>query len=156
MVNAHSVGRDKDQRFYYYECARSRQRLGCSSKRISAPAFDEAVIKYFQRAAKDQKIIAAAIGSAILESKLKFEKTDAELNEQQKELNTLRFEADKLIQLALNNTITTGPTYKKKLAGIESEIEKREDEIQKLQIQKQVAHMNASSGNSFTQTLNWP
>ncbi|MCA9401595.1 MAG: recombinase zinc beta ribbon domain-containing protein, partial [Candidatus Omnitrophica bacterium] len=144
MVNAHAVGR-KD-RFYYYECARSRQGLGCSFKRISAPGFDEAIIKYFKRAAENQNVIVAAIGSAILESKLKFEEIEATLNEQQDKLNTLRHEADKLIQLAMDNAITTGPTYKNKLAGIESEIGRIEEDIQKLQIHKRVAQMDASSG----------
>lgn len=109
MVNAHAFGEHKG-RFYYYECARSRQRLGCSFKRISAPGFDEAIIKYFKRASEDQNIISAAIGSAILESKLKFEEIEATLNEQQNKLNTLRHEADKLIQLAMDNAPTTGST----------------------------------------------
>jgi len=144
MVNAHAIGREK--RFYYYECARSRQNLGCSFKRISAPGFDEAIIKYFKRASEDQNIISAAIGSAILESTLKFEETEAKLNIQQDKLNALRHEADKLIQLAMDNAITTGSTYKNKLAGIESEIGRIEEDIQKLQVQKRVAQMDASSG----------
>ena len=87
-----------------------------------------------------------AIGSAILESKIKFETIEAKLDEQQKELNTLRHSADKLLQLAMDDAIPQGPTYKNKLAGIESEIGKLETEIQKLQAQKRVAQMDASSG----------
>ena len=146
MVNAHAVGRDKDQKFHYYECSRSRQRLGCSFRRISAPALDEAIIQYFQRASKDQDIIVQAIGNAILEAKVKFEVIEAKLDQQQKELNALRHNADKLIQLAMDDAITQGPTYKKKLAGIESEIRTIEEEMQRLQAQKTVAQMDASSG----------
>jgi len=32
-------------KFYYYECGRSRQGLGCSYKRISGPVFDKAEIE---------------------------------------------------------------------------------------------------------------
>ncbi|MBL8012412.1 MAG: recombinase family protein [Candidatus Omnitrophica bacterium] len=145
MVNAHAAGREKNK-FYYYECARSRQNLGCSAKRISAPGFDEAIIKYFNRAAENQNVIFSAIGSAILESKLKFEKIEATLNELQDKLDTLRHEADKLIQLVMDNAITAGPTYKNKLAGIEAEIGRTEEDIQKLQVHKRVAQMDASSG----------
>ena len=144
LVSAHAVGRQN--KFFYYECARSRQGLGCSYKRISAPGFDEAIVKYFKRAAENQELIVKAIGNAILESQLKFEKIETKLNEQQNELNTLRHEAKKLIELAMNNAITQGSTYKTKLSGIESEIEKLEEEINKLQAQKRVAEMDASSG----------
>jgi len=145
LVAAHSAGRGKNK-FFYYECARSRQSLGCSYERIPAPAFDEEMIKYFTRAAKDQEIITEAIGSAILDAKLKFEQIEAILNEKESALNTLRHEANKLIELAMNNSITQGSTYKTKLSEIETEIGRLEEEIQKLQVQKKVAHMDASSG----------
>ena len=145
MVNAHSAGRSKNK-FFYYECARSRQGLGCSYKRITAPGLDEAIISYFKHASENQEIIVKAIGNAILEARLKFEAIEAKLNEKQTELDTLRHEANKLIDLALSNKITQGPTYKNKLAGIESEIGKLEEEIDKLDAQKRVAQMDASSG----------
>ena len=145
LVNSHSAGRSKNK-FFYYECARARQSLGCSYKRISAPGFDEAIIKYFKQAAENQDVIIKAIGNAALEARLKFEKIEARLNEKEGELNTLRHQAEKLIELALNNTITQGSTYKTKLAGIESDIEKLSEEIDKLQAQKRVAQMDASSG----------
>ena len=145
MVNSHSAGRSKNK-FFYYECARSRQGLGCSYKRISAPGFDEAIVDYFKRASHNQDVIIKAIGNAILESKMKFEKIEAALNEKQTELNALRHEAENLVELALSNKITQGPTYKTKLSGIESRIEKLEEDINKLQAQKRVAQMDASSG----------
>ena len=73
LVNAHTVGRVKDK-FFYYECSRSRQQLGCSFKRLSAPMFDNEIIKYFKRASENQEVIVKAIGNAILESQVKFDK----------------------------------------------------------------------------------
>ncbi len=146
MVNAHSAGRDKGQKFYYYECSRSRQGLGCSCKRISAPALNEAIVKYFQHASKDQSIIVSAIGNAILESQQQCDVLDEKLMIKQKALDSLRHNADKLLQLAMNDIIPAGATYKKKLAAIEAEIEDLAEETQKLQTQKRVAQMNAASG----------
>ena len=145
MVNSHSAGRSKNK-FFYYECARARQSLGCGYKRISAPGFDEAIVKYFKQAAVNKDIIFKAIGNAILESELKLEKVEARLTEKETELHTLRHNADKLIELAMSNTITQGSTYKTKLAEIESEIDRLSEEIDKLQAQKRVAQMDASSG----------
>ena len=145
MVNSHSAGRSKNK-FFYYECARARQALGCSCNRISAPGFDKAIIRYFKQATENQDVITKAIGNAELEAKLKLEKIEARLTEKEAGVSTLRHNADKLIELAINNTITQGSTYKTKLAGIESEIEKLSEEIDKLQAQKQVAQIDASSG----------
>jgi len=145
LINAHSAGRG-NKKFFYYECSRSRQRLGCSYKRISATGFDDAIIKYFKRASEDQEIITKAIGNAVLDSQMKFEKIEKKMNEKQKELNSLKFEAEKLLELVMNKTILTGSTYKTKLAGIELRIGRLEDELSKLQAQKNVAQMNASSG----------
>lgn len=145
LVNSHSAGRGYNK-FFYYECARSRQGLGCTYKRISAPGFDQAIISYFKRASQNQDIIIKAIGNAILDAQLKFDTIETKLNEKQTELDTLRHKADKLIELALGGTIPQGDVYKTKLSGIETEIGKIEDEISKLQIQKKAAQMNASSG----------
>jgi len=145
LVAAHSAGRGKNK-FFYYECARSRQALGCSYERIPAIGFDTEIIKFFKDASKDQKIITHAIGSAVLDAKLKFEKIESIVNEKESALNTLRHEANQLLEMAMNNAITQGSTYKTKLAGIESEIGRLEEEIEKLQVQKKIAHMDASSG----------
>ena len=124
----------------------ARQRLGCSFKRISAPVFDNAILNYFKQASENQEVIVKAIGNAILESRVKFDKIEAKLNEKEKTLNILRHEAEKLIDLAMTDKIAQGPTYKTKLSGIESEIAMLEDEIGKLRAQKQVAQMDATSG----------
>ena len=108
--------------------------------------FDNAIVKYFKRASENQEVIVKAIGNAILESQVKFDKIEAKLNEKEKELSTLRHEAEKLIDLAMNDKLAQGPTYKTKLSGIESKIAELEDEIGKLRAQKQVAQMDASSG----------
>ena len=145
MVSVHSAGRGK-RKFFYYECGRARQSLGCSNKRVSAIAFDRAIIDYFKRALKDQEIIIKAIGNAILDSQIKFENAEKKFQEMETKLNSLRHEARELLELALNGTIAQGTTYKTKMTTIESDISKLEEEIDKLQIQKKLAKMNAHSG----------
>jgi len=123
LVGIHSAGREKNK-FYYYECGRSRQSLGCSYKRISAPAFDKAMLDYFRRASQDQEIIVQAIGTAIRESQTKVDKLDEILNERRIRLNTLRHEVESLLNLAMKNTITQGSAFKNKMAEMETEIER--------------------------------
>lgn len=145
LVGIHSAGRFKNK-FYYYECGRSRQALGCSYKRISAPAFDKAVLEYFKRASQDQEIIVRAIGDAIRESQIKVDKIDEVLNEKRIRLNTLRHEVETLLNLALKNTVTQGSTFKNKMAGMETEIERLEVEIIKLEDERKLAQQTAQSG----------
>jgi len=145
LVSIHSAGRGKNK-FYYYECGRSRQGLGCSYKRISGPAFDKAVLDYFRRASQDQEIIVRAIGNAIRESQIKFEKIEENLIERRIRLNTLRHEVENLLDLAMKNTVSQGVVFKNKMSGIEAEIETLDEEIKKLEDEKKVAQMNAHSG----------
>jgi len=145
LVGIHSAGRFKNK-FYYYECSRSRQALGCSYKRISAPAFDKAILDYFRRASQDQEIIVKAIGNAIRESQIKVDKVDELLNEKRIRLNTLRHEVETLLNLAMKNTVSQGSAFKNKMAGIETEIERLEVEIINLEEERRIAQLNAQSG----------
>ncbi len=154
MVCNFSGGRDR-RKFFYYECSRSRQALGCKASRISATTFDKAIIDYFKRAAKDRSIIIKALGDAMLESQAKLEKIDADLKEKESKLNGFRHQANKLLELAMGNTITKGSTYKDKMNELETEIAKLEDEIDKLQAQKRVASINACSGELVYRSMNF-
>jgi len=138
-------GRDK-KRFFYYECNRSKQALGCSSSRISATVFDQAIIDYFKRASEDQEIIVKAIGDAILDSRVKLETIERFLKEKETKLNDIRSQADNLLGLAMKKSITQGTTYKAKMAELETLIAQLETEIDKLQAQKRVTNMNANAG----------
>ncbi len=135
-----------NKKFFYYDCSRAKQALGCSNARVSATTFDKAIIDYFKRASRDQNIIIKAIGSAILESQAKFEKIDKELREKETKLNGFRHQANKLLKLAMDNTVNKGSTYKTKMKSLETEIAKLENEIDKLLAQKRVTGMNANSG----------
>ncbi|NLE65359.1 MAG: hypothetical protein GX606_05550 [Elusimicrobia bacterium] len=138
-------GREK-RKFFYYECNRAKQSLGCSNKRISATVFDQAVIDYFKRASNDQEIITRAIGNAILESQLKLETLITKTRDTEEYLNTLRHESQKLLDLAMEGTIPQGSTFKDKMTALETKIEQVTSELSRLQAQKRIAQMNAHSG----------
>jgi len=144
LVCVHSIGHMKDK-FYYYECARARQGLGCTFKRLSATTFDQAMIDYLKRASNDQEIIKKAIGNAIQESQVKLESILVKLKEKESALSDFKNQAEQLIQLALNNAIPQGSTYKIKMIELETKIALAEDEIEKLDAQKKVAQINVSS-----------
>ena len=152
LVCNFASGRDS-KKFFYYECSRYKQALGCSNARISATTFDAAIIDYFKRASKDQNIIIKAIGDAMLESQVKLKNIDKELQEKEKKVNDLRYQANKLLELAMGDTIAKGSTYKDKMNELELEIAKLEDEIDKLRAQKRVTSMNANSGEFLYQNI---
>jgi len=83
MMSCYS-GNGNGRKFYYYECGRSKQALGCSNKRISATILDKALVDYFKRASKDQEIINRAIGNAILEAKMKLESLEDRMHEKER------------------------------------------------------------------------
>lgn len=152
LVCCHAGGRG-NKKFFYYECPRSRQNLGCTKKRISATAFDEALIDYLKRASKDQEIITKAIGNAILEAQVKLEVINKKVKECETKLDNQKFEAQKLLDLAMNGTVPQGPTFKDKMAGIEAEISQLEGELERLQAQQQIAQMDAHSGEFLHHNL---
>lgn len=146
LICCHAGGR-QNKKFFYYECTRSRQRMGCDQTRISATAFDSAVIEYFRKASEDQEIITKAIGNAIMESQVKLEKLDNKVKDKETDLNDLKHESEKLLELALSGTVDNGgSTYKSKMNELEAKMSGIQDELSKLQAQKRIAQMNAHSG----------
>ena len=144
MVSVHSSGREQ-KKFFYYECGRSRQGLGCDCNRIPAVGLDQAVIRYFRRAAENQEIILKAIGNAILDAQITFEKLEAQINEKDARVIALKHEVDQLLNLAMKDSISQGTTYKTKMAGLEKEIETLEEELNQLKAQRSVAQMDANA-----------
>lgn len=130
MMSCYS-GNGKRHKFYYYECGRSKQALGCSTKRISASILDKALIEYFKRASQDQNIINRAIGNAILEAKVKFESIETRIHEKEQALDALKREARKLLDLALEGTVTQGSTFRDKMNALEDEIATIETDLSK-------------------------
>ena len=145
MVASHAGGRN-NKKFFYYECSRARQKLGCAQHRLSATAFERAIINYLRQASKDQDIVTSAIGSAIVESRIKLDQLDKTTKEKETLLYALRHEAAKLLELAMNGTVSQGSTLKTKMTAIEAEITKLDDELTKLIAQKRIAEVNAHSG----------
>ena len=145
LVSVHSAGRDQ-KKFFYYECGRSRQGLGCDYNRVPAAGLDQAVLKYFKRASENQEIVFKAIGNAIRDAQITFEKLEAKIKKKDARLIALRHEVEKLLNLAMQNSVSQGATYKTKMAEIETEITTLEDELDKLTMQRNVAQMDASSG----------
>ncbi len=140
------TGSGHAKQFFYYLCGRSKQKLGCDGGRLSATAFDAELIDYFKRASEDQNIIAKAIGDAILNAQIKLEKLEALIKTADGQLTAIQKEANKLLELGMNNSISQGKTYKIKMAKLDKEIIRLEDELDKLQAKKSVAQMSANSG----------
>jgi len=139
--------------FYYYICGRKNQGLGCDLPRISATAFDQAVIDYFRKASKDQKIIIRAIEQAIADAKNKLTTVDKDIKKVEKRLESLQEEADKLLDLALKDTVSKGKTYKSRMEKLEEEITLLEDSLSKLHARKRTAEMSANSGQFIHSNL---
>lgn len=140
------TGNGHSKQFFYYLCGRSKQGLGCDAGRLSATAFDSELIAFFKRASEDQEIIVKAIGDAILNAQIKLEKLEALIQTTEDQLTTVQKEANKLLELGMNNSIAQGKTYKAKMAKLDKEIISLEGELDKLQAKKSVAQMSAHSG----------
>jgi site-specific DNA recombinase len=133
-------------KFFYYVCGRSKQGLGCNQDTISATVFDKALIDYFRKASKDQEIIVKALGDAILDAQAKLDKLEVVIKKESTNLDAVKTEAKKILELAINGTISEGFTYKTKMAELDEEILKIEDKLTKLQAQKTAAQMSAHAG----------
>ncbi len=141
------------EKFFYYVCGRSKQRLGCDASRLSARGFDEALIDYFKRASNDREIIIKAIGDAILDSQIKLEGLEKMMRPIQDKLVAIQQEANRLLELAMNNKVSQGKTYKDKMARLDEEMIRLEDELDKLQAKKSIAQMSANSGEFLHSNL---
>ena len=139
--------------FYYYECSRARQRLGCDTKRISATAFDEAVIAFFRRASKDQEIIVKAMGSAIKDNATKLDIYEKEIKTIQKKLDKAKKAAAKLLNLAIDKVISKGVTYSEKMDTYEKEVTVLEDQLSKALARRRAADMSIHSSEYLYSNL---
>ena len=142
-----------DKIFYYYECSRARQKLGCDTKRISATAFDEAVIDFFRRASKDQEIIVRAMGNAVKDSTTKLEVYDKEIRGLEKKLAKVKEAAGKLLNLAIEKVVSKGTTYSEKMDAYEKEIAVLEDKISKADARRRAASMSVNSSEYLYSNL---
>lgn len=133
-------------KFFYYVCGRSKQGLGCDQDTISATVFDRALIDYFRKASTNQDILVKALGDAILDAQINLDKVEGIIQEEEVKLETVKAEANKLLELAMSGTISEGVTYKTKMAGLDGEILKLENNLIKLQAQKSAAQMSAHAG----------
>ncbi len=152
MVCTHSSGRRKGK-YFYYECSRARQKMGCSAERLPAKIFDQAIIDYLTKVAENREIITQAIGDAILDSQINLESIEKTLTQKSKKLTTLRNETRKLLYLAMNGTIAKGTTYTEKMLTLEADITRIEYEIEKLTKKKRISHMNAHSGRYLHENI---
>ncbi len=147
---AHGHG---DKLFYYYECSRARQKLGCDAKRISATAFDEAVIDFFRRASEDQDILVKCMMSAVKDCTEKLDSCEKEIRIIEKKLKKNKNAAEDLLNLAMEQKISKGVTYTEKMTGLEKEIAELETKLSKLEAQRRAADISANSGQYLYQTL---
>jgi site-specific DNA recombinase len=134
------------KRFYYYTCSRMMQKMGCNAEKLPAIGFDAALIDFFKRASKDQDIIVKAIGDAILDSREKLDKVEKEIKPIEKKLKIAREAAEKLLSLAMENTVSKGPIYKAKMDALDIEMFMLQDKLSKLEAQRKVAQLSANSG----------
>lgn len=148
-ISTHAKGK-MGNKFYYYECSKTRQKLGCNAKRISATGFDQAVIDFLGRASKDQDIIINAIGNAIKDSASKLHRYDKDIREIKKKIESVRDSIDKLLDLAMNNVITKGRTYSEKMDALELELTLLEQKLSKKEANKKAAEMSVHS-NEYLQ-----
>jgi site-specific DNA recombinase len=146
-------GNGHSNAFYYYICGRAKQKLGCGAPRLSAKGFDNALIDYFKRASEDQEIIVKAIGEAVLDAQVNLEHLEKLITPLQEKLANARENANKLLDLAMNNKVAQGKTYKCKMAKLDNEIFVLEDELEKLLAKKNVAKMAAYSGEFLHSNL---
>jgi site-specific DNA recombinase len=140
-----SCGKRDGEKYHYYDCGRSKQRLGCTAKTISATTFEQAIIDYFKRASNDQEIIIRAIGNAVRDSQNKFTKTSRLLRKTQSKLAEVKAKSENLLKHAMKEKLPQGSTFKETMVGLDREIVTLEDKIEKLQAQRTVEEMSANA-----------
>lgn len=134
------------QMFFYYQCSRSKQGLGCDSSPISATNFDEAVIDFFYRSSKDQNKIFSAIKEKIKRAGENLTITTEKLKKYEKILESKKEETNNLIDLALNGGVSQGSVYRERIDKLQSEVGELENEIAKIRLQQKVAEMSSNCG----------
>ena len=144
FVTTHACGHSGDKFFYYY-CSRTKQGLGCNADRISAKKFDQTVIDFLRTASQDQNIIASAIAQAINDSKAKLTQLDTDILMVERNLQDAKNEASRVLALLMEGALAKGATYKTKMAELDALIASKQDDLTKLEAQRRVAQMTASS-----------
>lgn len=144
IISKYCKGRN-GRPFHYYICGRKNQGLGCDAQPNSALAFDKALIDYFQRSSQDQRLIMEAIEKAIEDARSKLTSTNDDIETIERKIESLRAEVSKMLDLALEGTISKGPTYKEKMEKLEDEIASLEMKLDKLQTQRKMAAMAVNS-----------
>jgi site-specific DNA recombinase len=144
-ISVSAAGNTK-QKFFYYVCSRAKQGLGCDARAVSATAFDKALIEYFKKASEDREIIVKAIGDAILDAQVKLEEIEKTIKEHEEKLDAARVEARKLLDLAMEEGLSKGSTFKARMAELDEQILGLEDRVAKLQAKRSATQMSAHSG----------
>ena len=134
------------RKFFYYQCSRSKQGLGCDTPPISATNFDEAVVDFFYRASKDQNKIFSAIKEKIRIAGENLAIANEKLKKYEKVLESKKEETNKLIDLALVGGVTQGSVYRERIDKLQSEVTELESEVAKIYLQQKVAEMSSNCG----------
>ncbi len=139
--------------FYYYVCSRKNQGLGCDAQALSATAFDHALVDYFRKSSKEQRLIIQAMEQAVAEARAKLQTSDKNIVKKEEKLTALREEAERLLHLALQGTVSKGTTYKAKMEEIEEEMLTLENELTRLKEEKRLAEECANSSDFLHSNL---
>ena len=115
--------------------------------RMNAQGFDNALVEYFQRSSKDRELIIQAIEDAVKDARARLQGANKEIAVIEAKFEDRKSEAEKLLDLALKGEISKGVIYKARMEKIEEEIEAFQNELSKLEAQKRVAEISASSGD---------
>jgi len=152
MITTHSIGQRKGK-FHYYICGRRKQGLGCDSSAIPAKTFDEALVKYFRDASTDRDVILKAIEGAVIDARNKLQDIDKDLGKYENQLACLKEEAERLLELAMNGTISKGTTYKERMEKVENGITGLEERISQIRARKRAATMSKDSDEYIRERL---
>ncbi|PIQ86418.1 MAG: hypothetical protein COV74_04990 [Candidatus Omnitrophica bacterium CG11_big_fil_rev_8_21_14_0_20_45_26] len=133
--------------FYYYVCGRKNQGLGCEADAISATSFDKAMIEFFRNSSKDQRMIIDAIGTAIEEARAKLGEADKNVREVEAKIESLRAQANQLLDSILKGDVPKGPTSKERLQKLEDKITELELRRDKLEAQRKAAQISSESAD---------
>ncbi|NLO91320.1 MAG: hypothetical protein GX410_04940 [Elusimicrobia bacterium] len=143
-------------RHYYYNCGRAKQKIGCdNTKSIKARQLDAALLEYFKRASQDRTLIAKAIGKALIEAKEHYDEADRAYADSAAKLAQLQAEGQRMLDLAVNGDIQRGPSYKAKLAKLETAITEQEKEAEKLKQTRDEHGMMAYAGEHITENIEY-
>lgn len=146
FITKHCHGHSSNP-FYYYVCGRKNQGLGCDADAIPATSFDKIMVEFFRKSSKDQRIIIDAIGTAIADARSKLGETDKNVRNAETKIESLRAQANQLLDAILKGDIPKGSTFKDRLQKIEEEITQLDLRREKLEAQRKVAQISSDAGD---------